>query len=61
MTQDDGNHGWSQVGVVSWGLGAAAPGGGCGNDRYGVYTELGKYLDWIAESFNLTPPDDFRF
>ena len=29
--------------------------------RYGVFSEVGKYLDWIAENFNMMPPDDFVY
>ena len=29
------------------------------NHRYAVFSEVGKYLDWIAENFNMLPPDDF--
>ena len=52
-------------------------GGGCGNDRcdnilwddtvkilltrYAVFSEVGKYLDWIADNFNMLPPDDFVY
>ena len=60
VTQDSGNHGWSVVGVTSWGLGPAVEGGGCGNDRYTVFTEVGQYLPWIAENFNLKPPLVFQ-
>ena len=29
--------------------------------RYGVFSEVGKYLDWISENFNMLPPDDFVY
>ena len=60
VAQDDANHGWSLVGLVSWGLSSAVEGGGCGNDRYTVFTEVGKYLPWIAENFGLVPPADYN-
>ena len=60
VAQDDANHGWSLVGLVSWGLSSAVEGGGCGNDRYTVFTEVGKYLPWIAENFGLVPPPDYN-
>jgi hypothetical protein len=38
--------GYLQVGVVSWG-----PDGGCGlTNMYGVYVNLERYLDWIADT-----------
>ena len=29
--------------------------------RYAVFSEVGKYLDWIADNFNMLPPDDFVY
>merc|ERR1711892_1040826 len=41
--------GYSLIGVVSNGVGCAQPG------RYGIYTEVSHYLDWIATSYGLDP------
>ena len=43
--------GWSAVGLVSY-----QPGRLCGTDQYVVYTELSKYLGWVADQYNLLPP-----
>lgn len=42
----DGNSGYIQVGVVSFGLGCAAP------NTYGVYTRVSSFRDWISFSTN---------
>lgn len=42
----DGGSGFIQVGIVSFGLGCAAP------DTYGVYTRVSSFRDWISFSTN---------
>ena len=47
---------WSAVGLVSWRNRAGSPGGGCTGDTFTVFTELSRYLDWIARESDLLPP-----
>ena len=47
---------WAAVGLVSWRTAAYYPGGGCSGDTYTVFTEISKYLSWIALQEGLLPP-----
>jgi len=56
--------GWAVVGIAShFPISSLFPDSGpqCGGGRYGVFTQLGKYLDWIAEKHDLLPPDNSDF
>jgi len=54
VAQDKDSLGWSAVGIVSYGSALT----GCGGETYGVYTEVGQYLDWIGSNFDLLPPEE---
>ena len=47
---------WAAVGLVSWRNAEDSPGGGCSGDTYTVFTEISKYLGWIANEVGLLPP-----
>ena len=53
VVQDHDLHGWSLIGIVSWGIGCAREG------YYGVYTEVSHYIPWIAQSYGLLLPDGY--
>jgi len=53
MAQDRQLLGWSAVGIVSY-----QPGIECGTDNYVVFTEIRKYLSWIATQYGLLPPKE---
>lgn len=42
LVQFDEDHGYHQVGIVSWGFGCAS--------TYGIYTQLGNYVDWLKSA-----------
>jgi len=51
VTQDNNDQGWAAVGIVSYlpiPSNTSIP--TCGGNRYGVFTEIGKYLDWIESN-----------
>ncbi|XP_038046265.1 complement C2-like isoform X2 [Patiria miniata] len=48
MTVADGSKRWVQIGIVSWGEGCAQKG------RYGIYTRLSTYKDWIQDHIGST-------
>jgi len=50
VAEDEDHGGWSAVGIVSWGSTSHQ------HKLFGVYTEIGQYLDWIGEQFGLLPP-----
>jgi len=52
IVQDRDLQGWTAVGLVSY-----QPGRRCGSDQFVVFTEISKFLPWIAEQFNLAPPE----
>ncbi|XP_038046866.1 complement C2-like [Patiria miniata] len=49
MTVADGSKRWVQIGIVSWGEGCAQKG------RYGIYTRLSAYKDWVQDHIGSAP------
>merc|ERR1711936_950548 len=56
VAQDNDLQGWSAVGLVSYQPGNVLEWPQCGSDKFTVFTEVSKYLGWIANQFNLDPP-----
>jgi len=52
-TSDGKKDPWALVGLVSWRTSPTGPGGGCDGPTYTVFTEVSKYLDWVAEQFGM--------
>uniref|UniRef100_A0A8C9XGH4 Peptidase S1 domain-containing protein n=1 Tax=Sander lucioperca TaxID=283035 RepID=A0A8C9XGH4_SANLU len=53
VMQDGVTRGWAVFGLVSW----AGP-EECGSQRvYGVYTRVGKYVEWIERQLQAAPCD----
>ena len=50
VTGDDTAGGYSLIGITSWGDGCALAG------NWGVYTEVSKFMDWVADQFMMSPP-----
>lgn len=44
----NGDGGWKQTGIVSFGFGCARP------ELYGVYTRVSRYIDWIGQYADLS-------
>ena len=48
VTGSDTAGGYGLIGITSWGVGCAQAG------NRGVYTEVSKFLDWVADQFTMT-------
>ena len=48
VTGSDTAGGYGLIGITSWGVGCGQAG------NRGVYTEVSKFLDWVAGQFALT-------
>jgi len=60
VAQDNDLQGWAAVGLVSYQPGNILEWPECGSDKFTVFTEVSKYLGWIANQFNLDPPFSHR-
>jgi len=56
MVNDDDLQGWSVAGLVSYQPGNVLEWPRCGSDKFTIFTEVSKFLGWIADQFGLDPP-----
>jgi len=56
VVQDQAVSGWSAVGIVSYQPGNILEWPRCGSDKFTVFTQINKYLGWIAAQFGMVKP-----